>query len=57
VHGYTYRRGVFTTIDVPGAGLTTAFDINAVGDVAGTYFTLDGGEHGYLRTGGKWIRP
>jgi len=41
--GYT-----FTTIDVPGASLTYAYDINNVGQIVG-FYDDDSGDHGFLR--------
>src|SRR3954469_19273684 len=38
----------FTTIDVPGATATTAWGINARGDVAGSYVDAGGFSHGFL---------
>ena len=40
--------GDFTTIDVPGALRTSAFGINARGDIAGGYTDTSGELHGYL---------
>jgi probable HAF family extracellular repeat protein len=42
---------VFTTIDVPGAQFTNAFDINNAGQIVGASFETTGA-HGFLLTGG-----
>jgi hypothetical protein len=48
-HGYLLSHGVFTTIDFPGAFLTSISGINACGDVVGRYDTTDGyQDHGFL---------
>jgi probable HAF family extracellular repeat protein len=45
----------FTTIDVPGAGFTTAMGINAAGQVVGNYgATINGRYHGFLLNGGNF---
>src|SRR3954471_20185416 len=41
----------FTTIEVPGAAATTAWGINARGDVAGSYVDARGFSHGFLLSG------
>lgn len=50
-HGFLYRDGAFTTIDVPFTGVTgtRAFGINPQGDIVGNYFT-GGTSHGFLYT-------
>jgi len=48
VHGFKLVNKVFTKIDIPGATQTFAFGVNDHGDIAGTYFTSDGNEHGFL---------
>ena len=50
-HGFLYSGGIFTTIDVPGAGVTQAFDINSAGQIVGT-FSDSTGTHGFLYSGG-----
>ena len=47
-HGFLLSRGDFNTIDVPGALRTSAFGINARGDIAGAYTDTSGELHGYL---------
>lgn len=44
----------FTTIDVPGAELTTVTGINAAGDMVGYYGNSNGPYHGFLLIGGKF---
>ncbi len=44
-HGFLLSRGEFTTIDFPGARSTSAFGINARGDIVGGYNL---GAHGFL---------
>ena len=46
-HGFLLIRGRFGTIDVPGATSTSAFAINARGDVVGVYEDATG-LHGFL---------
>jgi uncharacterized membrane protein len=50
-HGFLLSSGVFTTIDVPGAGSTTARAISSRGDIVGGYDKAGVG-HGYLLSGG-----
>jgi uncharacterized membrane protein len=47
----------FTTIDVPGAGVTGVYSINATGDMVGYYGTTDNDphKHGFLYRGGNFI--
>ena len=40
-HGFVLSKGVFTTIDVPDAGLTSVNGISANGRLAGTYEDAD----------------
>jgi probable HAF family extracellular repeat protein len=50
-HGFVYDRGVFTSLDVPGASATVAFGINARGQIVGAYDDTDTGVfHGFLAT-------
>ena len=44
----------FTTIDVPGAVATTAWGINARGDIVGSYTDGTGRSHGYLLRDGEF---
>ena len=52
IHAFLLRRGSYTSIDVPGAGLTIANDINARGDIVGRYNDADG-RHGFVLRKGK----
>ena len=53
VHSFLLREGEFTTIDVPGAIATSAYGINARGDIAGA-FNIDASHAvGFLRTRGE----
>ena len=49
LHGFLLRGGVYATIDLPEATVTTAFGLNSFGDVVGGYIDSNGGIHGYLR--------
>jgi len=50
-HGFLLSEGEFTSIDFPGATLTTSSGINARGDIVGRYVGADGRQHGYLLSG------
>jgi probable HAF family extracellular repeat protein len=49
-HGFLFRQGMYTTIDVPGALATELTGINSQGDIAGAFDVTDGpgGFHGFL---------
>ena len=49
--GFTYSRGHFTDISIPGAILTNAIGINDAGAVVGTYVTSTGVQHGFVLVG------
>jgi uncharacterized membrane protein len=54
-HGFLYDKGLFTTIDLPGALHTEAYRINNEGQIAGLYNLDDeifaaGGARGFLAT-------
>jgi probable HAF family extracellular repeat protein len=51
-HGFIFRGGVYTTIDVPftGATNTQIFSINATGQIAGRYDDENGITHGFVGT-------
>jgi probable HAF family extracellular repeat protein len=49
VHGFLYRDGVFSAIDVPGSSTTIAVDINLDGTIAGNFDT-----HGYIFRDGEF---
>ena len=42
------------TLDVEGAVVTTALDVNDAGDVVGSYYTADGRVHGFLWSNGAF---
>ena len=48
-HGFLLDKGVYTTIDVPGALQSTAADINARGQTIGFYLDAAGTTRVYLR--------
>jgi uncharacterized membrane protein len=52
-HGFLLSGRVFTTIDVPGAGSTNAYGINATGQIVGSYLDA-AGSHGFLLAGGTF---
>ena len=56
IHGFLYRSGDFSSIDVPGnSGGTEAFGINERGEIAGLYFTDSGRTaHGFIDQGGNF---
>ena len=54
VHGYILRDGDFTSIDVPGALLTSSREMNASGQVVGIYLDKRFGEHGFVLAGGSY---
>jgi len=49
-HGFVFSHGTFTSFDVPvtGATVTQANDINASGQIVGTYIDANGLLHGFL---------
>jgi hypothetical protein len=47
-HGFLLDKGVFTTIDAPGASLTSVLDINDRGQMVGAYRDDQGITHGFL---------
>lgn len=46
--------GQFTSFDFPGAINTQATAITPSGDIVGRYFSADGREHGFLKSGGNF---
>jgi uncharacterized membrane protein len=50
VHGFLLREGEFTTIDVPGAVATSAYGIDACGDIVGPYMPDASHAVGFLLT-------
>jgi len=55
-HGFVFSQGHFTSFDVPVAGstLTQANDINASGQIVGTYIDANGALHGFLIDGAQF---
>jgi hypothetical protein len=51
-HGFLLSRGVFSSIDVPGAILTNAFGINERGEIVGVYEDA-AGFHGFVLAGAR----
>lgn len=49
-HGFTYKDGVMTPIDAPGASYTSAYDINDDGTIGG-YYSVGAGASGFLLNG------
>jgi uncharacterized membrane protein len=49
LHGFVFSKGVFTTLDVPGAAGTVAFGINDAGDIVGGYTDERFRVHGFLK--------
>jgi hypothetical protein len=47
-HGYALSKGVFTSIDFPGALQTFTRGINAAGAIVGQYQSSDLKQHGFL---------
>jgi uncharacterized membrane protein len=56
VHGFLLDKGVFTTIDPPGASFTEATGINGRGQIVGFYLDAEGTIHGFLRDRGHGRR-
>ena len=56
IHGFLYRSGDFSSIDVPGnSGGTEAFGINEREEIVGLYFTDSGRTaHGFIKRGGNF---
>jgi len=58
IHGFLLSKGVFTSIDFPGALSTQAWRINDHGEIAGRYLsTSDDKWHIYYRLGGGGFIP
>lgn len=47
-HGFIWRNGHYTTVDVPGATSTDLEDINDEEEAVGTYRSADGHYHGFV---------
>jgi hypothetical protein len=50
VHGFLLSRGVYTTIDFPGAVISIPSDISDAGQIVGAYLDSEGVTHGVLAT-------
>jgi probable HAF family extracellular repeat protein len=50
VHGFLLSKGVYTTLDFPGAVITQPSDINDAGRIVGAYLDSAGVTHGFLAT-------
>jgi hypothetical protein len=48
--GFVLFNNNFTFISAPGRTITHAFGINNAGDIVGYYQSMDGIEHGFLRS-------
>ena len=54
-HGFVWTKGVFTTLDVPDAFLTSATGINDNGDIVGVYIDdEDFNLHGFVLSKGVY---
>lgn len=54
-HGFLLHRGVYHTVDVPGASGTQIFRINDEGQLIGLWFDKSGNSHGFFFDGRKYI--
>ncbi len=53
--GFTYSKGKFTDISIPGATSVSANGVNDKDEVVGYYVDSSGAEHGFLLAGAKLI--
>jgi probable HAF family extracellular repeat protein len=53
-HGFLLSKGVYTSIDFPGAGVTSANGINSEGEIVGAYRDGNGRAHGFLLSEGTF---
>jgi hypothetical protein len=53
-HGFLLSKGVFTSIDVPGAYYTIAWGINNSGEIAGWYGLTASDSHGFIYSKGTF---
>lgn len=53
-HGFLLSKGVFTSIDVPGAFYTIAWGINSTGEIVGWYGASFSDSHGFLYSKGTF---
>jgi len=49
-HGFLLDKGIFATIDVPGAMSTSALAMNARGQIVGSFTDAGGTVHGFVAT-------
>jgi hypothetical protein len=54
LHGFVWEKGRVTRLDVPGALLTIALDVDDRGRVAGGYVDPTGMQHGFLYEKGRY---
>jgi probable HAF family extracellular repeat protein len=47
-HGFLLSQGIYTTVDFPGAVVTTPSGINDAGQIVGGYVDSSGVSHGFL---------
>ena len=53
-HGFTLKKGVFTSFDPPGSTLTTPNWISPQGVIVGQYIDSGGASHGFILDGGNY---
>ena len=53
-HGFLLSKGLYTTLDVPGAAFTVAQGINNAGTIVGLYVDGDGNQHGFVLSKGVY---
>ncbi len=54
IHGFTFIRGAFASIDFPGSLSTFPIGINDKDQIAGQYTSLDDAGHGFLLNNGQF---
>src|ERR1700761_7684763 len=53
-HGFTLKKGVFTSFDPPGSPFTTPNWITPQGVIVGQYLDSSGVSHGFILDGGNY---
>jgi hypothetical protein len=53
-HGFTLKKGVFTSFDPPGSTFTTPNWISPQGEIVGEYIDSGGVSHGFILDGGNY---
>ena len=53
-HGFTLKKGVFTSFDAPASTATTPNWISPEGVIVGSYLDLTGSSHGFILKGGTY---